>query len=118
MLEAPAILTKIDLWMKRKRSRQQILFLRGDRESILKWNLAILHSAKTNYVPDGHQDIEDSIIDLMNWLVGQLDNSTVNYFANLLWSSIDHNRIPEKDRTATKNLLEASLIIQVRFRIY
>ena len=49
-LDAPTIVTKIDTWVKRKKSLQQILFQHGDKESILKWNLALLFYVKQQFL--------------------------------------------------------------------
>jgi hypothetical protein len=49
-LDAPTIVTKIDTWVKRKKSKQQILFQYGDKESILKWNLALLFYVRQQFL--------------------------------------------------------------------
>lgn len=45
-MDAPTILTKIDTWIKRKKGKEQILFLKGDKESVLKWNISLLYYMK------------------------------------------------------------------------
>lgn len=119
-LDAPTILVKIDTWVKRKRTTQQILFLRGDKESMIKWNICLLNHILQKFLnPDPHlADVQSLICNLMDVLLDELKKLPIFTFFNSLWNSVNINQIAEQERSYLKNFVEVSLVIQVNIKLW
>ena len=59
-------------------------------------------------------ELEHSVTGIMNALYYELGLLPSAIFANNLWSSINTSTVPENEKVHLKNLLEASLIMQVK----
>jgi len=111
-LDGPTILTKVDTWIKRKRSYQQILFRRGDYESIIKWNMILVQEVVTNYLQNMQfPDVKQAIFLLQQILKSCLESSPISR-CSLLLDSFDLSSFPEVERIALKSLITSASLFQ------
>lgn len=111
----PNIIVKIDVWVARKRSAQQIIFRRGDRESILKWNIAFAHYLTVQFLSQDPELFEAVSIGLISCLAFELEKLPINTFMRKLWNSFPLDKIPQNDLASTYDLLYCSVLFQVWF---
>lgn len=113
------MLTKIDVWVKRKRSQQQILLLRGDRESIFKTNLIILHYLVHTFLTSNSEsilslDTAQSIFSVVEYLHLELKGTPISKILGYLWNTISLQNLSHDDQLKLKGLLEVSVLFQVK----
>jgi hypothetical protein len=111
----PNTIVKIDYWVQRKRSAQQIVFRRGDRESILKWNIALAHYLVLHFLSFLNiSELEEAVsVGLICCLAHEIDKLPIHFLMKKMFVNFPVDKIPSTELSTTVDLLYCSVLFQV-----
>ncbi len=122
--DAPAILTRIDTWVKRKKGLQGMIFQRGDKESILKWNIAFINVLITDYlVTPGEVRMTSSgviaqlrclLVTTLEKVIKEYDRLPYSLLPDFVWEILGIARLPISDteKSSLRNVLCVYILFQ------